>query len=97
MNDLKQQLKQVGMMHHAQQIMLRVIKAGLYGHEVAGDVERSKNYLEELNKLTENQMKILKEALKAQPSTKDMPVPADAEPVEPVTPTASAVEAPKVD
>ena len=95
MNDLKQQLKQVGMMHHAQQIMLRVIKAGLYGHEVAGDVERSKNYLEELNKLTENQMKILKEAIKVAP--KDMPVPADAEPVEPVTPTASAVEAPKVD
>ena len=83
------------MMHHAQQIMLRVIKAGLYGHEVAGDVERSKNYLEELNKLTENQMKILKEAIKV--ATKDMPVPADAEPVEPVTPTASAVEAPKVD
>jgi len=67
MHDLKQQLKQVGMMHHAQQVMLRVIKAGLYPHGVAGDVERSKNYLEELNKLTEKQMEILKEAIKTAP------------------------------
>lgn len=68
MDTKTEMIKQVGGMLHAQQCILRVLKAGSYPAAVSGDVERGINYLQNLNAITEKQLAVMKKELTTTPT-----------------------------